>query len=481
MIWFLMLSGLWVFILAQIILHFKSLDILGNWEANRCNPIVMFTASSYGVDTRENFSYCTSQLASSVLSTVFAPVRAIMSTLLTSADQSIASVGVANSTVKRLFNGLQAIIQTLVNRYQNTFLQLRISGERLVTAMARMNAAGVAAVYMGISMVQGLFSAYGFVKKIVMIILGVLISLIFFLFFALLPVIPLIISVIAAVGAGSSMASEFCFDASTEIILANGTTKKIIDIKIGDVLSGGGIVESTFKLDGDKVKLYSYNGVIVSGSHIVLHDSCWMPVAAIIHSTSIHGYLSRLYCLTTSNRIIPVRSRNGLVIFRDYEEMKSDEIYKWWYQEVAQSINMSDIEVTDEQEGLHPDTMVDIAGWGIVPLNAVSIGQHIHDKHGYTEIIGIVKHTFNDKLYSFNGDLVGGEVIISDCEKWRRTCFVGSITDDIPTYTIGIFTKSGTFVSARGNIFRDAQEHDGSINTQYMKKLLIDLNSPSTV
>lgn len=476
MIWFLVLSVLWVFILAQIILYFKSLDVLGDWEANRCNPVVMFTASSYGKDARENFSYCTSRLAASVLTTVFAPARAIMSTLLTSADQSIASVGVANSTAKRLFNGLQAILQTVINRYQNTFLQLRMGMQRLATATARMNAAGVAAVYMGISMVQGFFSAYDFVKNVVMIILGVLVALIFFLFFALLPVIPLILSVIAAVGAGAGMASEFCFDASTEVLLANGNIKKIYDVKIGDVLSGGGVVESTYKLNGGGVRLYSYNGVIVSGSHLILHESRWMPVAAVIHSAAVQGCQTRLYCLTTSNRIIPVRSRIGLAIFRDYEEIADDKMYKWWYEAVAGAIGMQDTDVIDEQEGLHPDTLIDIAGWGIVPLNAVNIGQHIKDIAGYTEIIGIVKYGVGGRLYNYNGDVLGGEIITANGMKWRRTCYVGSESGSTPSYMIGIFTKSGTFMSARGNMFRDAREHDGSIDAEYMKKLLVSLN-----
>lgn len=482
------LTILWIFILVQIIIHFRNLEITGSWEQHRCDPSVMFTASMYNTDpTRsgaafasENFVYCTRRLATSVLATVFSPVTAALNGLLDGADKGMQSVGIVGNIAKRLFNGLQAMLDVMFSRYQNTYLELRKTLIRLMSSMSRLHAAGIASVYMGISMVQAFFSAYEFVKKVVMIILGILISLLFLLFFALLPTIPLILAVIAAVGAGGGMASEFCFTESTKIILEDGKTMPVSTINLGQKLYGGSIVTAVLELDGCGVPLWNYNGIHVSGAHIV-YDETWKQVcntsANLTNKTA-----NKLWCLITSDRKIHVQGTK-IVCFKDYEEINDAEMYLWWDKAVHSALGSKFEKMPDikhiQNEGLHPCTYIETKNRGILPINSLSIGDTIRDaNNSWTDITGIVYYEATDTTWIKHGcTIMGNEQLVFEHDKWQRAGHFNTLVNiHKPEYSVGIFTQSRTFVTADGVYLRDASEHDGSIDAIYTQKLLNSLN-----
>lgn len=487
------LTLLWVFILAQIIVHFRNLEITGSWEQHRCDPSVMFTASMYNTDpTRsgaafatENFVYCTRRLAMSVLATVFSPATAALDGLLDGAEKGVQSVGVIGSIAQRLFNGLQAMLNIMFSRYQNTYLEMRKTLIHLMSSMSRLHAAGIASVYMGISMIQAFFSAYEFVKKVVMIILGILLALLFLLFFALLPTIPLILAVIAAVGAGGGMASEFCFSGNTRIVLEGGHSLPISQVSLGQKLYHGGHITGILELDGKGVPLWNYHGVFVSGSHIIYDNNTWKQIRdTAATSTAIED--ERLWCLITSDRNIYVASDTGPIRFRDYEEIDSDKMYMWWNEAVHFALGTKykphAENETLQQEGLHPCTYFEVHNKGILPLNSLSIGDIIRDIHGWTTITGIVHYEANQtKWIKYRGNLVGSEQLIYT-DKWQRAGHqTETITVQKVEYSIGLFTGSRTFVTAQDVYMRDASEHDGSIDSAYIYALLGDLNKSANV
>lgn len=483
------LTLLWVFILAQIIIHFRNLEITGSWEQHRCDPSVMFTASMYNTDptksgaafASENFVYCTRRLAMSVLAMVFSPATAALDGLLDGAEKGVQSVGVIGSIAQRLFNGLQAMLNIVFLRYQNTYLQMRKTLIHLMSSMSRLHAAGIASVYMGISMIQAFFSAYEFVKKVVMIILGILLALLFLLFFALLPTIPLILAVIAAVGAGGGMASEFCFAKDTPILLEGGHFLPISEVRLGQKLYHGGTVTAILELDGKGVPLWNYHGILVSGSHIVYDDATWKQIHnTSATSTSIEH--ERLWCLITSDRNIYAVSNTGPIQFRDYEEIDSDEMYTWWNKAVHAALDAKYEPYTENEtvqsEGLHPYTYFEVYNKGILPISSLSIGDVIRDINGWTTITGIVHYEANQTNWiKYRGNLIGSEQLIYTNQTWQRAGHQTEIaTVQKIEYSIGLFTKSRTFVTAQNVCMRDASENDGSIDSMYICAVLADLN-----
>jgi hypothetical protein len=492
----LLLTVVWVYILARVIVYFRSVEITGNWSDHRCEPAVMFTAGMYNTDptksnttfATENFTYCTGQLAKSVLATVFAPILGILGGLMTGAEQGTASVGVVSGMADRLFSGLKKMLDTLFNRYQNTYLQLRMTLIHLASSMGRLHAAGIASVYMGISMIQGFFSAYEFVKKVCMIILGILLSLLFFLFFALLPVFPLILGVIAAVGAGGGMASEFCFPDSVDVIMNTGKCKRISDIVVGDVLHGNSVVEGVLEFDRTNVMLYNYKGIVVSGAHIVYDAGIWKPVCEVngivqVDTVDAVDTGNRLYCLITSSRQIHCYDCNGdIITFCDYEELNSDTMYTWWDAAVRATLNSHSIRTnTESTEGLHPHTILQVRNKGATELKYVRIGDEIRDIGGWTQVLGTVTHTANQNWYVCEGHLMGSEPWIRTDNSWARAGELGcAIVHTDPVQPIHLFTKSRTFCVGDSNnsssTLRDSSEHDGSIDAAYMQKMLKELN-----
>lgn len=85
-------------------------------------------------------------------------------------------------------------------------------------------------------------------------------------------------------GSGSSFNSGStsgggCFAYGTLFKMADGSLKAIQDIRVGDVMFAGGRVEIILQGDGYTQDWYSYNGVLVTGSHPVLDtDGIWRRV-----------------------------------------------------------------------------------------------------------------------------------------------------------------------------------------------------------
>ena len=99
---------------------------------------------------------------------------------------------------------------------------------------------------------------------------------------------------------GAGMADNGCFVPETLIDMADGSTKAIADIRLGDTTKGG-IVLALHTYDG--APLYEYNGVKVSGTHYVIEKSRAIMVkdtTAAIKVDDVYG----LYTIDTTERRI---------------------------------------------------------------------------------------------------------------------------------------------------------------------------------
>lgn len=78
-------------------------------------------------------------------------------------------------------------------------------------------------------------------------------------------------------GVGRAVGSVFCHREDTEVLMDNGSYKKIGDIKLGDIVRGGGKV--ILKADMENPHdMYEYMGEYVTGSHYVLEGKKWLKV-----------------------------------------------------------------------------------------------------------------------------------------------------------------------------------------------------------
>jgi len=131
-------------------------------------------------------------------------------------------------------------------------------------------------------------------------------------------------------GNGGGGGGKSCFVEGTPVEMADGTTKEITNIKVGDETRGG-IVEVTMQCL--PARIYNYKDVLVSGSHWVIEDNQFVAV-----EDSKHGVLTDriepVYTLKTSKNRIWIYG----IEFGDFET-GSDEDWEPHFEAVRQKLN----------------------------------------------------------------------------------------------------------------------------------------------
>jgi hypothetical protein len=132
-----------------------------------------------------------------------------------------------------------------------------------------------------------------------------------------------------------------CFDKNTLIKMNDETEKKIIDIQVGDILSGNNEVTACFKLVTRGSIMHKLGNVIVSDSHVVNYNGNWIHVSE--HPDAIKYIYNEpfLYCLNTSSKEIVINN----YVFTDW-----DEIYGSTLDKIIQYIPENSTEIFDEQK-----------------------------------------------------------------------------------------------------------------------------------
>lgn len=305
-----------------------------NWPERRCELGVIFTGFLYkpSDDTRsandfmaENFSFCSRQIAKSVIEKALAPLMLIMGKQMDAQDL-LAKV---QNSIRFLMAEAMRSFRALLDPFFQRFIQVGNHAGRIYqqfyTAMQRAASVALASLFAGIGMYISMENTVKFIVKVVIIILSIVAAIFILLFFVLFPFAPLLISVItilttAGFGTGlGGMASTFCFPAGTKLKKKIGEEVSIESLKVGDILADGGEVEGILEVDGTRTDLYSVCGVWVSGTHMVYDEVRQMWLQASEHSEAkrLEEKAERLYCLRTTTREIHI----GGLRFRDWEEL----------------------------------------------------------------------------------------------------------------------------------------------------------------
>jgi hypothetical protein len=112
-------------------------------------------------------------------------------------------------------------------------------------------------------------------------------------------------------GGGESGYGGFCFDPNTPIQMANGSTKKIKNIQLGDDTKGGEVT-GVFQFKATD-EIHDYKGVTVAGSHYVKENNKFIMVQDSPISVKIDK-IPVVYSLDTTGRRIFIKD----IEFADY-------------------------------------------------------------------------------------------------------------------------------------------------------------------
>ena len=110
-----------------------------------------------------------------------------------------------------------------------------------------------------------------------------------------------------------------CFLKGTQVTMADGSTKAIEQVDLGDNVAKGGKVFATGKFLVDN--LHDYKGIKVSGSHMVYEDNKWVRVKDSKHGKSLGDDEHVVYVFGSENRRILIND----ILFTDYFEVKEQE------------------------------------------------------------------------------------------------------------------------------------------------------------
>ena len=137
-----------------------------------------------------------------------------------------------------------------------------------------------------------------------------------------------------------------CFLPNTPITMANGSTKPIKDVDIGDEVAKGGKVFATGKFLVDN--LHDYKGIKVSGSHMVNEDGNWTRVEDSKHGKPLGDDEHIVYVFGAENRRILINN----ILFTDYFEVpeqknlvKYGEEWSHEWREYTQKIEKQNVSI----------------------------------------------------------------------------------------------------------------------------------------
>jgi hypothetical protein len=110
-----------------------------------------------------------------------------------------------------------------------------------------------------------------------------------------------------------------CFLKGTLVTMADGSTKAIEQVDLGDNVAKGGKVFATGKFLVEN--LHDYKGIKVSGSHMVSEDGNWVRVEDSKHGKALGDDEHTVYVFGAENRRILIND----ILFTDYFEVNEQE------------------------------------------------------------------------------------------------------------------------------------------------------------
>ena len=109
---------------------------------------------------------------------------------------------------------------------------------------------------------------------------------------------------------------RWCFSPETPIQLKNGKTVKIKNLKLGDTLINGSVVDAVMRIKNYNDPYYKIGDIYVTGSHYVKHGMKYVQVKDLPNAKLTDKVDDVVSCLVTSDHKIPV----GNMVFWDWED-----------------------------------------------------------------------------------------------------------------------------------------------------------------
>ena len=284
-------------------------------------------------------------------------------------------------------------VAEFMNRLSNLFASMLETFSRTRDILERMKGIYTVLIYM-------LWTVYNFlewlvktlfklIRAFVLLCIALLAGILWLVFWPFAPIVAYFAVLLGIAGSGFTI----CFDKNTLIKMYDGSYKKICEIDIGEKLRGGGQILSVIKSEIKNKLMYNYNGIVVSGDHLVFDSGSWRRVKDCTISTKITNYEENyIYCLATSNNLIPTIT----TVFRDFNETNIPSIRLFINKLILSYLNKNEFnivtkkfeEVNIGENGFDENTEIEMDNGNINYIKDIKFGDVL--KNG-KKIIGIIK------------------------------------------------------------------------------------------
>jgi hypothetical protein len=354
--------------------------IKDDWPNQRCSPLMMPFASLFGYNTKENFEFCMGKIfnmhsASYVDS--FGSVFSSFTGLLGSIFNSVSSL---RNVIATLGGGINVVFQEFTDRITMFFFKLRVNAIHLKMMFGRIYAILFSVMYMGMSGISGMSS---FTNT----------SLFSFL-------------------------DTFCFPGDTPLMIQTESGARpvpIKDIKIGDVLlPGHSRVTATFSFYAKGQPMVQIGSVVVSTNHYIMHEGKAIKAGDHPFAKQMGGWNSEyLYCLNTSNHMIPV----GILEFLDYDETNLGDYETMQYVEERINSYPSNTEYEFKEYGFALEENEKI--WtknGLKAIKDICIGDQLSTG---SEVVGVIRKEVTE-MSNVDGTKISPSTLYWNGIQWKR-------------------------------------------------------------
>ncbi len=399
LVWFGIITAIFVGISVAILATGTLRDVTDNWSRYRCNPAVMPFAELFGYDSSENLKYCVRAMMQSQSGEFFKPIYGVLGEYSTSLGLIVNTMQGFRQMLGNFKLSTDSFIGGVMAKIQALMFQLRITFMRMQTLMGRVYGTMYSMVWLGTSSITaGLNLADN--------------DLVNFMF-------------------------EFCFAPDTPIRMVDGTVKPIREIQMGDMLEGGVRVTSTLVFKGDRTPMVRIGDEVMSAAHRVFCENAWIPASQ--HPSALPTpSIPLLYCLNVEGHAF--RTGGGLLV-ADYDESEDP-------QAIAAAQRVAEVHLNGGGSSSQVGAAVDYAlGW--------DAEAHIHladgswkrggdlalgdTLYGGATVCGLVRESC-DYVRNYGGVLVSAAQLVYVNNVWRRAETIAGTAQSEPAVLMQIVT-----------------------------------------
>jgi len=414
--------------------HIK--PIVDDWPNQRCKPYFMPIAGFItkpdnisAVDyTAQNFGYCTQNILKSITGFMVEPITFITSSL----SNLLSSLPKDINNIRAMFYKIRLFFKTIADEIMGRIMNIMVPLQQIIIGFrdfaGKLQGVVTAGLFTLLGSYYSLQSLMGSIAEFVIIILIALAALIvvFWLFPFTWGVAASTTALFVAVAVPLALLLTFllevmhvqpdlsiptlkCFDRNTLILLKDGTSKKIVDIEVGNELLNDGFVTAKIKVVTKGSVMYKLRDVIVSDTHLVHYMGDWIRVSQHPESKKIEEKYKQpyLYCLNTESKTIYINN----VLFSDWDEVVDQDLMNILTSNVDRSITSKEIHAFLDS-GFSGETPIKmLASETKKKLKDVEIGDVLENGE---KVYGVVEIDGNKLNQQYQCNL-GKEMVVLKC------------------------------------------------------------------